>query len=99
MPGLKNLVRAATTVLPKCVGSYMFAAVLHALAHVDTLTVSAMVHSRTTHVFPGARVYRAHDLVAKDFVTVDGIPTTSVARTIVDPAAVVHGRHLGGHHR
>lgn len=94
MPGRKNLVRAATTVLPNCVASHFSAGALHALDHVDARTVSVMVHSRTTHIFPGVRVYRAHDLAIKDSVAVDGIPTTSVARTIVDLAAVVHPRRL-----
>jgi len=94
MSGRKNLVRAATTVLPNCVASHFSAGALHALGHVDTRTVSVMVHSRTTHIFPGVRVLRAHDLATRHSVTVDGIPTTSVARTIVDLAAVVHPRRL-----
>ena len=94
MSGRKNLVRAATTVLPNCVASHFSAGALHALGHVDTRTVSVMVHSQTTHVFPGVRVYRVHDLASEHSLTVDGIPTTSVARTIVDLAAVVHPRRL-----
>jgi len=94
MPGRKNLLRAATTVLPECVASHFSAAALHALAHVDTGTVSVTVHSRTTHVFPGVRVLRAHDLAPQHCCTVDGISTTSVARTIVDLAAVVHHQRL-----
>jgi len=91
MSGRKNLLRAATTVLPACVASHFSAAALHALAHVDTKTVSVTVHSRTTHVFPGVRVHRAHDLAPQHC---DGISTTSVARTIVDLAAVVHHQRL-----
>ncbi len=94
MPGRRNLVRAATTVLPDCVASHFSAAALHALRHVDTQIVSVMVHSRTTHVFPGVRVFRSHDVATEHTVAVDCIPTTSVARTIVDLAAVIHPRRL-----
>lgn len=94
MSGRKNLLRAATTVLPKCVASHFSAAALHGLAHVDTRTVSVTVHSRTTHVFPGVRVFRTDDLASQHRCTVDGISTTSVARTIVDLAAVVHRQRL-----
>jgi very-short-patch-repair endonuclease len=94
MSGRKNLLRAATTMLPECVASHFSAAALHGLAHVDTRTVSVTVHSRTTHVFPGVRVLRAHDLAPQHCCTVDGISTTSVARTIVDLAAVVHHQRL-----
>jgi len=95
MPGRRNLVRAATVVLPKCVASHFSAAALHGLGQIDTRTVSVMVHSRTTHAFPGVCVYRAHDLAAGHHVIVDGIPTTSVPRTIVDLAAVIRPQRLG----
>lgn len=94
MPGRRNLVRAATTVLPDCVASHYSAAALHVLRHVDTRVVSVTVPSRTTHVFPNVRVYRSHDINPNHVVTVGRIPTTSVPRTIVDLAAVVHSMQL-----
>lgn len=95
MTGRKSLIRAATAVLTDCVASHYSAAALHHLRHVDTRMVSVLVDSGTTHVFPGVQVRRAHDLTAKHIVVVDGIRTTSVPRTIVDLAGVVHPRRLG----
>jgi hypothetical protein len=94
MPGRRNLVRAATTVLPNSVASHFSASALQGLRHVDTQVVSVLVHSRTTHTFPGVRVFRAHDLASAHTLLLDGIPVTSVARTIVDLAAVVRRRRL-----
>ncbi len=94
MPGRRNLLRAATTVLPGCVASHFSAAALHGLAHIDTGTVSVTVPSPTTHIFPGVRVFRAHDIAVGHSVMVDGIATTSVARTIIDLAAVVGPQRL-----
>jgi len=92
--GRRNLARAATAVLPNCVASHFSAGALHSLRHVDTRTVSVMVHSRTTHTFPDVRVYRSHDLTSEHTVRIDNIPTTSIPRTIVDLAAVVQPRRL-----
>jgi len=94
MSGRRNLVRAATTLLPSCVASHFSAGALHSLRHLDTRVVSVTVHSRTTHVFPNVRVFRSHDVSPDHLVKVGFIPTTSTPRTIVDLAAVVHPMQL-----
>ena len=89
-----DLVRAAVTVLPDAVASHFSAAAIHGMNKVDTTEASVLVHSRTTHVFPRVRVFRCHDLDSSHVATVDGIPTTTVARTIVDIAPLLSCPHL-----
>jgi very-short-patch-repair endonuclease len=42
----------------------------------------------------GTLLHRSNDLPADELATVDGIPTTAVARTLLDLAAVVPAHHL-----
>jgi len=90
-----DLLRAAVVVLPRAVGSHFSAAAIHGIDKIDTSQVTVLVHSRTTHNFPGVRVFRCHDLDADHVVLVDGIPTTTVARTVVDLAPWITQSHLG----
>lgn len=95
MDGRLNLVRAAVAVLPGAVVSHFSAAAIHSMSTVDTRKVSVLVHSQTTHSFPGVRVFRCHDLAADHVVEIDGLPTTTAARTVVDLAASLRPRRLG----
>jgi very-short-patch-repair endonuclease len=87
--------RAAIAVLPGAVASHFSAAGLHGLTSLPTDRATVLVHTRTTHQFPGVKVYRCHDLIGEHVTTIDRTPTTSVARTIVDLAGEVSERHLG----
>lgn len=94
MEGPLNLLRAAAASLPMAVVSHFSASVIHGVQRIDRKTVSVLVHSQTTHDFPGVRVFRCHDLSNQHIVTVAGLPTTTVARTVVDMASILRPRHL-----
>jgi predicted transcriptional regulator of viral defense system len=94
MDGSLNLVRAAVASLPMAVASHFSASALHEICGVDTSAVSVMVHSQTTHDFPGVKVFRCHDLSTRHIITIGGLPTTTVARTVVDLASLLRPRHL-----
>ncbi len=94
MPGAMNLVRAAVATLPNAVASHDTAAELHDLPKLRRGVASVLVHSRTTHEFPGVDVHRCHDLLHDHIVEIDGIPATTVPRTIVDLSRFLTIRHL-----
>ena len=87
-------VRAAVAALPEAVVSHQAAAAVHAISRVSTGVASVLVHSQTTHEFPGVVVHRCHDLASRHVTEVDGLATTTVPRTIVDLAAILTQRHL-----
>ncbi len=89
-------VRAAVTVLPGAVVSHFSAAALHGIEGLDEYPASVLVHSQTTHGFVGVRVFRCHDLQTTHVETIDGMPTTTIERTVVDLAAVVRRKRLEG---
>jgi len=86
--------RAALSVLPGAVASHGSAAAVHSLNHVDTRVVSVSVHASSTHDFPGVLVHRNRDLALEHVVEIDGTPTTTVARSIIDLAAETHPQRL-----
>lgn len=94
MPGAMNLVRAAVATLPNAVASHDAAAELHDLPKLRRGVASVLVHSQTTHEFPGVTVHRCHDLLQDHIVEIDGIPATTVPRTIVDLSPFLTVRHL-----
>ncbi|MEA2010049.1 MAG: type IV toxin-antitoxin system AbiEi family antitoxin domain-containing protein [Actinomycetota bacterium] len=94
MPGVMNLVRAAVAALPDAVVSHDAAAEIHGLPKLRRGVASVLVHSRTTHVFPDVTVRRCHDLEPSHVVEVDGLPVTSIPRTIVDLSPFLTSRHL-----
>ena len=89
-------VRAAVTVLPGAVVSHFSAAAQHGIGGLGAYPASVLVHSQTTHQFAGVRVFRCHDLEPDHVEIVDGMPTTTIARTVIDLAAVIRGRRLEG---
>lgn len=95
MDGRFDRVRSAVALLPGAVASHFSAADIHGMTKIDTRTASVTVHSRTTHTFPGVRVFRCHDLAKDHVVDLVGIPTTTVARTVVDLAPLISPAHLG----
>jgi Protein of unknown function (DUF559) len=56
--------------------------------------IDVTVPRRSSLSRPGIRVHRSTRLTRVDRTSVDGIPCTSVARTLLDLAAVVHQRVL-----
>ena len=94
MPGAMNRVRAAVATLPNAVVSHDSAAELHQLPKLHRGLATVLVHSRTTHVFPGVEVHRCHDLLDEHITEVHDLPVTSVPRTIVDLAPFLTTRHL-----
>jgi very-short-patch-repair endonuclease len=94
MPGRISVLRAAATVLPHATVSHYSAAVFHGLNGVSNDTISVTVPSKTTHIFPGVRVFRNDDLSTEHLSVVRGLRATTLERTIIDLAAVLSPRHL-----
>jgi len=87
-------VRAAIAALPSAVVSHESAANLLRVPRIPKGAATVLVHSRTTHDFPGVDVHRCHDLADAHLTEVGGLPTTTIARTVVDLAAVLSRGHL-----
>jgi len=94
MSGSMNLVRAAVATLPNAVASHDSAAEVHEIPKLRRGLATVLVHSRTTHFFPGVVVHRCHDLRDEHIVEVAGLAMTSVPRTIVDLAPFLTRRHV-----
>ena len=93
-PGAMNLVRAAVAALPNAVVSHDAAAELHDLPKLRRGKATVLVHSRTTHVFPGVTVRRCHDLIDEHIDQISDLPVTTISRTIVDLSPLLTRRHL-----
>jgi predicted transcriptional regulator of viral defense system len=76
--------------------SHRSAADLHGLRECHRRVVEVVVPGRTTHRHPGIQVHRSIHLAdsGADLTVVDGIRVTTVARTLLDLAAVVPARAL-----
>ncbi|MEN8114983.1 MAG: type IV toxin-antitoxin system AbiEi family antitoxin domain-containing protein [Actinomycetota bacterium] len=94
MPGATNLVRAAVATLPNAVVSHDSAAEIHDMDKLRRGRAAVLVHSRTTHEFPGVTVHRCHDLLDEHIVEIDDLPVTTIPRTIVDLSRFLTTRHL-----
>lgn len=94
MRSVQDHLRAAVASLPGAVVSHESAAEFHGLSYVQTGLATVLVHSQTTHEFPGVIVRRCHDLLPEDTEPLQGLPVTTVPRTIVDLAAIVSARNL-----
>ncbi len=89
-----DLVRAAVAVLPGAVVSHESAAALHGLARVPRDVVTVTVDASTTHRFAGVVVHRCRDMDGIDRMSLKGMPVTTIARTLVDLASTLTGRHV-----
>jgi very-short-patch-repair endonuclease len=78
---------------PEAVLSHRDAAGLHGLRPANHRTVDVTTVRRAASA-PGIRVHRTTVLSADDVTTRRGVPVTTVARTLVDLAAVVADDHL-----
>ncbi len=94
MSGAMSRVRAAIATLPNAVVSHDSAAELHNLPKLRRGLASVLVHSRTTHDFPGVVVHRCHDLLDGHLEEIDGLPVTSVSRTIIDLSPFLSKKHI-----
>lgn len=82
---------AAIHALPDAVVSHESAARLLGVGNVPATEATVTVHASTTHRFEEVRVRRAVAGVADAHrVSIDGLPTTTVPRTLIDLAADLH---------
>jgi hypothetical protein len=79
---------------PSAVVSHRSAAAVHALRPDSRNVVNITVPGRSRHGIRGVNVHRVRSLHHDDRTAVDGIPVTSVARTIFDSAEVLNRRQL-----
>ncbi len=89
-----DLIRAAITVLPNSVVSHEAAAEIHSIGRVRRGLAVVSVHTRTTHVFPGVTVHRNHDLHITHMQELGDLPCTTIPRTVIDLAGVLHPKHV-----
>ncbi len=89
-----DIVRAAVAVLPSAVVSHFSAARIHKMSFAPIDHASVTVHSRTTHRFSGVQVFRCLDMRDRHITTWQGLPMTTLERTVVDLASVVSERRL-----
>lgn len=89
-----SLTRAACALLPNAAVSHHSAAAFHRLGSVPRDIVSVSVAAMTTHVFPGVRVHRNSDLDEADLISVRGMQTTTIPRTLMDLAGVLTPRRM-----
>jgi Transcriptional regulator, AbiEi antitoxin/Protein of unknown function (DUF559) len=86
-PTPRSLARAASLHLPHGSISHEAALVLEDVDRIP-FAVAATVEPHLGHRHDGIRVHRASDLIDEHRTTIDGIPTTTVARAVVDVASV-----------
>jgi hypothetical protein len=91
----RDLLRRVIAVWERSVLSHETAAEMHDVPYVDRGRIVVSHHSRTTHDFPDIEVHRTHDLDEWHVTRVDGMPVTTIARTVVDLAATRSVRHVG----
>ncbi len=73
-----------------CVASHRTAKALHETSRFDSAIVEVTVPHGHRYAWPGAIVHQTRRLEAIDCCVVDGIPATTVARTLIDLGAVCH---------
>lgn len=94
MDGRDHRIRAAIAALPNAVVSHETAAEIRSIPHLPRGLATVLVHSRTTHVFPGVVVHRTGDLDPSHLTQEDGLPVTTLERTLIDLSGRLHPRHL-----
>ncbi len=90
-----DVVRAAVATLPGAVAGLFTAARVHGLGRYVEGPETALVHSRTTHVYGDVMVVRCQDLLDHHVTEIDRLRVTVVSRTIVDLASRVPLGALG----
>lgn len=93
VPRHGHFMAAVLAMGPGALLSHRSAAALHDLRRSDAALIDVTVPRRRTSR-PGIRTHHPHRLEPDDTVVLDGIPCTSVTRTIVDLASVLTERQL-----
>ena len=89
--------RAMAAVLacgPGAALSHRSAAALHEIRRTDRTNNDVTIPKRSPRKHAGIDVHRSTTLTPDDVMSVDGIPCTTVARTLLDLAQVIKGRPL-----
>ncbi|MGH8912808.1 MAG: type IV toxin-antitoxin system AbiEi family antitoxin domain-containing protein, partial [Acidimicrobiia bacterium] len=81
----RSVLTVAVTKLPAVV-SHHSAAQLHGFPMTPRDKLVVTVPHRTTHTFPGVEICQSTDLTREHTTEVDGLPATTVARTVFDIA-------------
>ncbi len=87
-------VKAGLCAIPGSVASHQAAAVVHEFPRLRRAEPVITAHTRTTHMVPGVRVIRSHDLSPDHVTTISGMRVTTIPRTVFDLCAVLHGRYV-----
>ena len=89
-----DLLRGAVLALPDAVVSHQSASRLLGFPRLPDRKPTVVVPSHTTHRFPGVTVRRCNDLIPADLTQVDGLPVTSVPRTLFDLSRLLKFREF-----
>ena len=81
---MKQRVMAAVLQVPGSAASHRCAALLHRLDGVRAAPIEITIPRSSGGSPVQVTIHRSDDLIADDVVVVDGIPTTSITRTLVD---------------
>ena len=97
VPARDNIdwMRAAVAVVERATVSHESAAELHRIRRVPWGKAVVTAHSRTTHNFGPVEFHRAHDLLDWHRTVIDGLPVTTIERTVVDLAGTRSVAHIG----
>jgi len=87
--GGQRLLAACLAVGPVSAASHRAAAAMHGIWLVPSELVEVSVDRTRSPELDGVRVHRLADLNARWIVTIDGVPVTTPARTLVDLGAVL----------
>ncbi|MBV9167471.1 MAG: type IV toxin-antitoxin system AbiEi family antitoxin domain-containing protein [Solirubrobacterales bacterium] len=79
---------------PGAVVSHRTAAALNELMRTERTKIDVTILGRTGRKHPGLDIHRSTTLTAADTTNVNGIPCTTVARTLFDLGEVIDGRRL-----
>jgi hypothetical protein len=84
----RTLIAAATVTLA-AVASHQSAAELHGLPHIRNAGAIVSIPHRLSNRFPGVVVHESTDLDDQWITDVDGLPTTTIGRTLFDLGSVL----------
>lgn len=84
----RQAIRAATFLTPEAVAGFESALHLHGVDRLPLTTPVIIVAPRGTATFSGVRVHRFADLRAEHVTEIEGVPTSTVPRAVVDLVSV-----------
>ena len=83
---------AALAYGPRAKLSHRTGAALHGIRQDNRARIDVSVPSRSVHQQPGIHAHQAASLAPEDVTVIDGIPCTTLSRTLIDLAEVVSRR-------